>query len=246
MNGGSFMANYEIDENIFNRNSKLKTGIINLCIMGAAILVAVGTALYFYEELFEGPASRSGNSEALPIFVICLFVAFICAIFGITYTITGAVGKRRVRNFVDNYGEDKMLRELQNPLYVFGRKKPYTIITKNYIFEVERGFIETKSIDVCYGYSYKGNTSIHSYSLTNHKEYFCSGIGLRSDDIKQVFAAIRSVNPDLLIGYTSENMSEHRRRVKEYCAGNYKPNYTVFDEYSNNVTSSSSYDRDDE
>lgn len=230
MNGGNLMANYEIDESIFNRNSKLKTGIINLCIMGAALLVIVGTVFYYYEELFEGPASRNGNSDALPIIVICFFVAFFCAIFGITYTITGATGKRRVRRFVEQYGEDKMLSELQNPLYVFGRKKPYTIITKNYIFEVERGFIKTDSIDYCYGYSYKGNTSIHSYSLTNHKEYFCSGIGLRSDDIKQVFAALQSVNPDILLGYTSENAAEHRRRVKEFLAGNYKPNTNTYSE----------------
>ena len=116
--------------------------------------------------------------------------------------------------------EDEVMNAINNARYVYAvGKKPVTIITDDFIYEVGVGFV-TNKFDLAYGYSYKG-TSILAFTIGNKRESICRGIALGGNEKNKVFEALRYYNPEILLGYTNDNLVAHRKRVKEN-RGNYQ------------------------
>lgn len=208
---------YEFTNDIFRKNSRLKAGIILLIIVAVCFVGIAVTTLLFYEELFEAPSRVSANSVAPMIIAGFGGIGFALLIAGGILLIIGGTSKARISRFVNEYGEDKLLNELNHPLCLLGtEKKPVTIIGKDIIYDVSHGFVKTGDIDYCYGYRYKNSTSLSVHLYHGRGEYICSGIDINGQSIKTVTNAIKQVNPDLLVGYTNYNAIAHRERVQAY------------------------------
>lgn len=210
---------FEFDESIFKR-THLKTGLILLGIAVALMSIACAVIFIFREQFFMGPSSVTSEYTNYLVGIGLAFPAgLVLVITGLTLFFKGLAGKSNINRFLNEYGADRALSEIQKPIYVLAhKKKVISVITKDFIFDVGHGFIKTASIDYCYGYNYKGNTSIRAYDLNNKAEYFASGIYLNSQESAAVFKAIASVNPFVLCGYTGNNANAHMERVRDYRA----------------------------
>ena len=207
------MDTNNISTELFINNSFIKSGKICLGIF-AALNVIAGAVI-----------TLNNNNDFLSdypiVLIICGMMAvagFVVGLSGLILFFKGIAGRKKFEAFIAEYGEDAFISEINNDtLYVYSRKsKPITIITRKHIFEVGGDIIDPATIDYAYGYSYKGATSIHAYTLDNKLKTFASSISLHGDEIKSVFQALRTVNSDVLLGFTHENNKEHKARVKEY------------------------------
>lgn len=204
----------DITIDLFKKNSNIKIGKIFLAIFViadviAGVIVAISSANEGFAEDFA------------PVIIASGFIAAICMVLGIAgliLLVIGIRGKKRTEAYIAENGEDALINEIHNEtLYIYARKnKPVTIITRKHIFEIGDNIFNTADIDHAYGYSYRGSTSIHGYTLKNKLCVFAKGIYLNSDDKTKVFQALKTVNPDVLLGFTNEALKEHKSRVKEY------------------------------
>ncbi len=202
------MTGKDLEEGFYKKNHLITVGIRML--IASLILGAITGGLFYF--MFNDLDETFG--------FICFFGTFISGVLlliSLIYIIMGAVGRASVVNFVNKAGEEKFMQHLADEtLYIYAEKnRPVTIITTKFIIEVDRGVYRAAGIDYCYGYSYRGNTSIKAYDLNNRCTTFAYGIMLRSNDATGLYQALAKVNPDLLIGYNSNNAKEHKRRVKE-------------------------------
>lgn len=198
----------------FTKNSVFKTGIIFLILFAIDYAIAI---------VFVGLGFITGGfANENPIFIIPLgllaglgMVFWIC---GLVFIFSGLKGKKVYNNYIQTYGEDNLMSEIYNDtLFILSRKnKPITIITSKHIFEVGRNIFETPRIDFAYGHRYKNATNIHAYTIDGDINVFANGIALKSNEQTQLFQALQRVNPYIILGYTSENLKEHNKRVKEY------------------------------
>ena len=207
------MSTDNISTELFTNNSYIKSGKICLGIF-ATLNVVAGAII-----------TLNGNSDFLSrypgVLAACGMIAvagMVAGLSGLILLVKGIAGRKKFNAFIAEYGEDAFMSEITNDtLYTYSRKdKPITIITRKHIFEVGGDIVDPATIDYAYGYSYKGSTSIHAYTLDNKLKTFATGIPLRGDEIANVFQALKSINSDVLIGFTHENNKEHKARVKEH------------------------------
>lgn len=206
------MENNEITIEEFKKSRLFTNSIIGF-IISAALFVAILLCVII------GAGTNTLNENAFIGIVGGIgTVAFVAAIVSAVAFVIGLIGKITYSDFVKKNGEDAIMRELsESTVYVYYRKKkPVTIITRYHIFELGYSIMSSKDIDYAYGYSYKGSTSIRAFYITNKSLGFARGIPLRSNEMKECFAALKTINPDILLGFTGENAREHKARVKEY------------------------------
>lgn len=200
------------------RNDLLKGSIRGLIAFVVMVLGAVGVISY---------AAMAGKLEDMTFVSISgglIAVAFVTIIVTLIAFIVGIIGKSTFKSYIKKAGEDNVMNEIHNDtLYIYERKgKPITIITRYHIFDLAHGIYNTKGLDYCYGYSYRGNTSIRAQYVNNAYIGFAKGIPFKSDEILKCFSALKTVNPNLLIGFNYDNSIEHTRRYKEFKAQNKK------------------------
>lgn len=211
-----------MDETILTMNRNISSGIKYLIPFAICTVVQIVIFALNYEDIID--SFNSSNANGATMFMILIMIGFgslTCLLIGVLLLIIGLIGRKRVNNFVNEHGVDEIMSELNHYLYVLGTdKKPITVITPHYIYEVGVGFITSTDVDLAYGYRYKSNSHIRIYKINGKSDSICRGIKLYGDEIKEVFAALYEINPDILIGYTARNLQTHRERVKEYKANN--------------------------
>lgn len=207
------MDTNNISTELFTNNSYIKSG--KICLIIFAILNVVAAIIVSINNV-------TGILSDNPAFIgACAFIAvagMIVGLAGLILLVKGINGKKKFNAFIADYGEDAFMSEIANEtLYTYARKNtPITIITRKHIFEVGGDIINPTTIDYAYGYSYKGSTSIHAYTIDNKLKTFATGIQLHGNEIASVFQALKTINSDVLLGFTHENNKEHRARVKEH------------------------------
>lgn len=178
--------------------------LIAAAIIGIGIILAPDLdGLQIYIAMAAIPALISGLS-----FWLVIIFGFI-----------GMSRKSSIDKYVAEYGEDVLINELNNDaVFVFKNKKdkPITIITSKRIYDVGIRFVSIDDIDMAYGYTYKGSTSIRLVTLKDNYYNVCNNIGLKTVNYNKVFAALYQIKPSMLLGYNSENFKIHREHVKEY------------------------------
>lgn len=178
--------------------------LIAAAIIGIGIILAPDLdGLQIYIAMAAIPALISGLS-----FWLVIIFGFI-----------GMSRKSSIDKYVAEYGEDVLINELNNDaVFVFKNKKdkPITIITSKRIYDVGIRFVSIDDIDMAYGYTYKGSTSIRLVTLKDNYYNVCNNIGLNTVNYNKVFAALYQIKPSMLLGYNSENFKIHREHVKEY------------------------------
>lgn len=208
----------DITIDLFTHNPRLKAGKIMLiiCVITYILAMIMG-GMGFLNEGFS-----NDNPAIIIPFVIFTGTSMVLFIAGIILFVQGRNWNKRITAFLEEYGEENLMNEIHNDtIYIYSRKnKPITIVTRKHIFEMGDNIYDATNLDYAYGYSYRGNTSVHVYTITNKLNICARGIYLRSDDIAQFFTALKVINPDMLIGFTHENNKAHRARVKEYKSAN--------------------------
>ncbi len=210
------MTGKDIDEKVLKKYSGLKAGIV-CAIICVVLWLVVGVACLMNIDLLQNGSSMDiNNSILMPVFAGCCPCGMVAFILAVIFLIMGGSARSRINKFVNEHGEEQVMSAINKARHVYARRnRPITIFTDDFIYEVGVGFVGT-NYDLAYGYSYKGNTSLHVYTITNKSESICRGIPLRSNDMKQVMATLASYNPSILLGYTGDNMNEHRARVKQH------------------------------
>lgn len=232
---------YEFDSSILNKSS-LKGGFIALGCCIASAIAAILIAVFNYEMLFDSPKGIKNTDADIAQFFLSSFIwiAVICVIVAIILLKGGSNTRKYIKRTIDKYGEEEVLNQLNHAEFVYfsNKKKPVTIVTKNYIFEVGRKFIDIDSLDLVYGYSYKGNSSwIQALTLTGSTEKFATGINIDSKDKIDLLDTIKRINPNVMLGYTTENSQAHGEHVSVYkeCVSSGRPYRLI--KYSINLIS---------
>lgn len=213
------MTGKDIDESVLKKSNFLKPGIV-FGILWVVLGIVLGVVMLInYEELFEGPAGRAANSNLTAIIAIITMSIMLCGLMAMIFLIIGICNKVRIKNYISSHNEDEIMEAIHNANFVYSRgNNPITIFTNDFIYEVGVGFI-TSNYDLAYGYRYKSSTSIVGITITGKRESFCRGIYLNSDEKMQAFRVLQAYNPEILLGYTADNLKEHKNRMKQYKRG---------------------------
>lgn len=199
---------------ILYKNTAIRTAK-NSAVWGLIVLV-IGAAIAIAGFIITG-----GGDEFQPfiafasIFLILFSIAFWIIVISL---LVGLKRKSYLEQYVEEHGEDLLVSELnQNSVFIYKDKKgnPITFLTNNRIYEVGRKFVELSELDMAYGYSYKGATSIRTITKYDKYNDVCSNIGLKSNNYNEFFKALYQIKPSVLLGYTAENLKIHKEHVKE-------------------------------
>lgn len=174
---------------------------------------------YFGTMYLNSNATPGGDAIA-PWLFVCLMCAIFALIFGVCYLPGSMAFNKCVKALEEKNLLDVAANELENPenqqigkdlarlsrRFLFCKRTgvvvPYTDVLWVYRQNVKRYFVITVS----------SNLVIH----TSYGQFSALNIGGadKGNQLEQAFAAIAQANPDVLIGYTSENQREFNARKK--------------------------------
>lgn len=115
-------------------------------------------------------------------------------------------------------GEEALINELNNDtvLALMRTNGTGTIFTSKHIFDIGCNIIPVNTLDLAYGWTYRGVTNIQLATLANKYYGICTGISRVNGDFDKAIDTLRNIKPEILIGNSKENREIHKDRVKGY------------------------------
>ena len=139
---------------------------------------------------------------------------FVSSIFSITFLALGLKATSKTKKTVESEEYQKAIEELDNPEY----ETKGAILTKNYIVYSNCGLniVSYKDITWVYRHTYRYNgVPNHSlaYYVRGSKKMNLIGFGFNQKQVDELVIYISKKNPNVLVGYTKENIKEHKENI---------------------------------
>lgn len=158
---------------------------------------------YFYLEMGETV------DTSLPIAIIT-----ISSILALSFIFTGLIATSRTKKTVNSEAYQKAIEELNSP----ENETKNAILTKNYIVYNNCGLniVDYKDVTWVYRHTYRYNgVPNHSlaYYIRGSKKMNLISYGLNQKAVDELVLYISKKNPNVLVGYTKENIKAHKENI---------------------------------
>ncbi len=145
---------------------------------------------------------------------LAIVLATISAILGISFIIVGLKSTAKTKKTVGSEEYQRAIEELNNPEY----ETKNAILTKNYIVYSNCGLniVNYKDVTWVYRHTYRYNgVPNHSlaYYIRGSKKINLISYGLNQKAVDELVVYIGKKNPNVLVGYTKENIKAHKENI---------------------------------
>lgn len=216
-----------------NENAKKAMRVYGMIFMAAFVsLLAIGVTIYIgmrdinevikmYPELASKRVDLFIHYQRTETIIVTILIIVAVYFFGL-----GLVRTCQFAMYVHTHGKDhlKLLDQEMNQSHAIWLPKSKTYLTANYIISFRGAFTAVRYIDIIWiyqgeermnGVQVKRSVTVLLSDATRHKVASSEPVKSLEDEFTIIFGTVAEQNPDVLIGYSNENIAISKDIIKQ-------------------------------